>query len=338
MAPGGDTSADLNGDQFADGVLSLGLNDGDGQFNFVFLQGTSMASPHVAGVVSLMKGLRPELTAQQAVTILRNTARPLSATECKRSSAGDCGAGLVDAAAAVLGVDGNLPGTGPLAFQPDPVDFGTTSELLTLILTNTTTASESWSLVGFDPSPSNPTSVPDGTVFVPSGVVSNGTLAGSAGTQMVLGLDRSKVSVQGLYSVQLVFDVGGQEQRLQARFSTLPSGGVLPDGPTVVAAFIEGVDGELEIVASQEQGGFFSDYRLETVAGENMILAWSDQNRSEAIDDGDYFGVYPLVVVNEGQSVKGIDIPFQPLLGTGATSVVVDPAIARALHSLRAVK
>ena len=334
MAPGGDTSADRNGDQFADGVLSLGLDDGTGQFNFVFLQGTSMASPHVAGVVSLMKGLRPDLTAQQAVTILRNTARPMSSFQCKRSSDGDCGAGLVDAAAAVLGVDGVLPGTGPLTFQPDPVDFGTTSELLTLILTNTTTSSESWALVGFDVSPSNPASVPDGTMFVPSGVTSSGTLAASAGTQMVLGLDRSKVSVQGLYSVQLVFDVGGQEQRLQARFSTLPSGGVVPAGPTVVAALMEDLNGDLEVVASQERDSFFSDYRLETLPGENTIIAWSDQDRSSTINDGDYFGVYPVVVVNEGQRIRGIDIPFQPLLGTGATRDRVDPAIARALRAV----
>lgn len=341
MAPGGDATVDLNGDQFVDGVLSLGFDDAEGQFAFVFLQGTSMASPHIAGVVSLMKALRPDLTAAQAVSVLRNTARPMSAGDCKSASAGDCGAGLVDAAAAILAVSGNgpLPGAGPLAFQPDPVDFGTTGEQLSLILTNTTAETVTWSLVAFDTASSNnPSTLVDGTVYVPSGVTSNGTLAASNGTQMVLGLDRSKVPVQGLYSMQLVFDVNGEEQRLLVRFSTLPSGGVGPDGPTVVAAFMEDENGEPEIVASQSEPGFFTKYRLETLAGENMVVAWSDQNRSTQVDDGDYFGVYPLVVVNEGQSVKGIDIPFQPLLGTNATGQSVTPEIARALQLLRAVQ
>lgn len=340
MAPGGDTGADLNGDEFGDGVLSLGFNDTDGQFSFVFLQGTSMASPHIAGVVSLMKGLRPDLTAQQAVTILRNTARPLSAAECKSASADDCGAGLVDAAAAVLAVNGTgpLPGAGPLSFSPDPVDFGTTSEQLTLIMTNTTASSLTWSLTGFDVSGSNPASLPDGTVYVPSGVVSNGSLSANGGGQMVLGLDRSKVPVQGLYAVQLVFNVNGAEQRLVARFSTLPSGGVGPTGPTIVAAFMDSAEGEPELVASQEANSFFADYRLETLPGENTVIAWSDQNGSTLVDDGDYFGVYPVVVVKDGQSIKGIDIPFQPLLGTNAAGDAIDPAIARALQLLLAVQ
>src|SRR5690606_26865236 len=146
----------------------------------------------------------------------------------------------------------------------------------------------------FDVSSGNPASLPDGTIYVPAGVVSDGTLAVGGGAQMSVGLDRNKVPVQGLYSVELIFDVSGEEQRLLSRFSTLPSGLVGPDGPTVVAALMDGAGGELEIVASQSAASFFSDYRLETLPGENMIIAWSDQNRSNAVDDGDYFGVYPV--------------------------------------------
>jgi serine protease len=334
MGPGGDQSVAAD-----EGVLSLGLDDSNGEFGFLYLQGTSMASPHIAGVASLMKSLNPGLTAPQAVSILRNTARPLSAAECKSVAASDCGAGLVDAAAALAVVNGGeLPGAGPLSFEPDPVDFGTSNELLTMIMTNTTSASVSWSLVDFDVSPSNPGSVPDGTIYVPSGVVSEGSLGASAGAQMTIGLDRSKVSVQGLYSVELIFDVSGEEQRLLARFSTLPSGGVNPTGRTLVAAFMNGPDGEPEIVASQEAGSFFADYRLETLPGANMVVGWSDQNGSALVDDGDYFGVSPVVVVGEGQSVKNIDISFRPVLGTNATGGSIDPAIARALQLLRTVQ
>jgi serine protease len=332
MGPGGDQSFDAQ-----EGVLSLGFDDANDQFGFVFLQGTSMACPHIAGVVSLMKGLRPDLTAQQAVSVLRNTARPLSAAECKSNSASDCGAGLVDAAAALLAVEsGELPGTGPLSFDPEPADFGTANELLTLIIKNTTASSVSWSLRGFEASASNPASVPDGTLYVPADAVSDGTLSASAETPMTIGLDRSKVSVQGLYSVELIFDVAGDEQRLLARFSTLPAG-VGPTGPTVVVAFVDDATGEPDIVASQSAGSFFAKYRLETLPGENMVVAWSDQNGNVDIDDGDYFGVYPVVVVQEGQSVSGIDIPFQPLIGTSSTIGSIDPAIVRALKLLHTV-
>jgi serine protease len=57
-APGGDTSIDRDGDGFVDGVLSTrGQDDNPPEILaiFDFLQGTSMASPHVAGVVALMQ-------------------------------------------------------------------------------------------------------------------------------------------------------------------------------------------------------------------------------------------------------------------------------------------
>ena len=63
-APGGDMRFDRNGDGYPDGVLSTGGNDSTGSISYVypFLQGTSMASPHVAGVIALMKSVNGNLT------------------------------------------------------------------------------------------------------------------------------------------------------------------------------------------------------------------------------------------------------------------------------------
>jgi subtilisin family serine protease len=50
-----------------------------GQLSWFFLGGTSMASPHVAGIVALMAQKHPSLTAADAETILENSAIPLPA-------------------------------------------------------------------------------------------------------------------------------------------------------------------------------------------------------------------------------------------------------------------
>lgn len=64
-APGGNTNQDLNEDDWQDGILStVGVEEyGRIFFQYRFYQGTSMASPHVAGVVALMKSVKPDLTA-----------------------------------------------------------------------------------------------------------------------------------------------------------------------------------------------------------------------------------------------------------------------------------
>ncbi len=58
-APGGDTSVDLNGDGYVDGVLSTLADDSGASLSYTysFYQGTSMAAPHMAGVVALMKSV-----------------------------------------------------------------------------------------------------------------------------------------------------------------------------------------------------------------------------------------------------------------------------------------
>jgi serine protease len=80
------------------GVLST-LNDGattPGNPIYFTYMGTSMASPHVAGVVALMLSKRPTLTPSQVLSLLQANARPLPGT-----CSGGCGAGIVDAAATV---------------------------------------------------------------------------------------------------------------------------------------------------------------------------------------------------------------------------------------------
>ena len=63
--------------------------------------GTSFAAPQVSGVASLMLGLNPRLTPAQLSQLLLSTARPFPGGQCDPDPRKRCGAGLLDAGAAL---------------------------------------------------------------------------------------------------------------------------------------------------------------------------------------------------------------------------------------------
>ena len=73
-APGGDLTADLDGNGDPDGVLSTMMTIEPGssvQTNtYTYLQGTSMASPHIAGVAAMMRSVYPEMGSDEFFTAL----------------------------------------------------------------------------------------------------------------------------------------------------------------------------------------------------------------------------------------------------------------------------
>ena len=73
-APGGDGSTDFNGDGYPDGILSTGgsADAGGVEFAYTFLNGTSMAAPHVSGVIALMKSINPQLDGPQLESLLQS--------------------------------------------------------------------------------------------------------------------------------------------------------------------------------------------------------------------------------------------------------------------------
>jgi serine protease len=98
-APGGDSGA---------AILST-LNAGTkapGADSYAGYMGTSMATPHVAGVVALMLSKNPALTPDEVEAKLKATARAFPA------ACSGCGAGIVDASAAVDAATGTTT-TGP---------------------------------------------------------------------------------------------------------------------------------------------------------------------------------------------------------------------------------
>ena len=112
-APGGDSRVPADTPSKNGRILSTVVGGGWG-----YKQGTSMASPHAAGVVALLRGTQTGLNAKQTISTLKRQANPLACPEfydqdrdgvndatCegKKQGSGYYGAGLVDALKAVGG-------------------------------------------------------------------------------------------------------------------------------------------------------------------------------------------------------------------------------------------
>ncbi|MFI9154050.1 S8 family serine peptidase [Streptomyces sp. NPDC053367] len=97
-APGGEMSTGT-----ANGIYST-LNSGTktpSTESYAYYQGTSMATPHIAGLVALMKSANSTLTPAQIESAIKTNARALPGT-----CSGGCGAGLADATKTVQAVAG----------------------------------------------------------------------------------------------------------------------------------------------------------------------------------------------------------------------------------------
>jgi serine protease len=179
-APGGDVTVDNNGDGYADGVLSTAAND-DGEQFFKFEMGTSVASPHVAGVVALMKSANPILTPNDLDLLLEGAHPeldpPIAITTDLGAPGRDqfFGYGLIDALGAVqaaTALQGVALEDPVLRLDPQTLTLTTTTPKGTvsvrnggvgeLVVTNVTTDRPWLSVV--------PTSGGEGTYTVTAGV------------------------------------------------------------------------------------------------------------------------------------------------------------------------
>lgn len=102
VAPGGDMTADRNGDGYADGILQETLNaSAPSTFSYYFFQGTSMATPHVAAAAAMVIASGAATTPEEVQTLLQTSARDLG-TPGKDTS---FGWGLINVTAALASAE-----------------------------------------------------------------------------------------------------------------------------------------------------------------------------------------------------------------------------------------
>lgn len=91
------------GDAYEDSMILSTINLGattPGAQGYAYYQGTSMAAPHVAGVISLLLSLDATLTEAEVLQLVEETATPFPADTGTNpcSTAANCGAGIINAA------------------------------------------------------------------------------------------------------------------------------------------------------------------------------------------------------------------------------------------------
>jgi serine protease len=313
-APGGDTTADLNGDGYADGVLSA-LVGGGMSSQYGYYQGTSMAAPHVSGVVALMKAVHPGLTPDQFDALLANGAIGNDLGSAGRDD--NFGHGLIDAAKAVLEAKRLASGVTVTALTANPsrLDFGPVGTSATFDIAR----------------------LGNGAIGVASLTDDASWLTVTAGAASTDGVGGYVVSVDrfglppGSYAATIA--IGGSEG---ARIDLPVTMQVASASVGVNTGFywVLLLDENYETVRQVGVAGSGGRYPFsfgDVAPGSYYVLAGTDSDRDDLLcDDGEACGAYPTlgepVVIEVGGGRQGIDfsVGLNPSPSTLSTALLTE--------------
>ncbi|MBL8729947.1 MAG: S8 family serine peptidase [Planctomycetes bacterium] len=317
-APGGDMSADRNGDGFPDGVLSCAADD-QGQLFFKFENGTSMASPHVAGVAALVKAANPALTAAQIRTLLINTSQPGSGLPN--------GGRIVDALAAVQAAGGAPPTQPLLVATPTAVDFGTAGTSATVTLENrgtgnlvfqaATAPAAPWlSFSSTDATPANGIDDDEFGFFVDRTGLANGVF------QTVVTLNFLDGATPVTIDIAIRFQVGA---------STVST-------DTVFVLLVDPITLATRFQADTAAGANFRFSFAGVPVGDYILVAGTDRDDDDLLGDaGELFGAWPnldaplILTLTGGENLASLDFGLQEL-ATVQSVAAAGAATYRRLH------
>ncbi len=302
-APGGDTSTDLNADGFGDGVLSTGGSDSSGSltFSYPFFSGTSMSSPHVAGVIALMKSVNANLTP----AIIDQELAGGSLTDDIGATGRDdnFGHGLINAHKAVaraLTLDNMPPPEIPvLGVSPSSLNFDAATTSIEITAQNvgtgtlqppiTVTSSETW------------------ITATPAVVDAN-----NLGTYLVT-VDRSGLA-DDLYSAEIVVQSAANTVTLSV-IMTVGASGLGGNVGFIYLLLIDADTGDVaDAVAPSVSEGDYSFNFFNVLPGSYQLVAGTDADNDLFICDvGEACGVYLTsdqpVVLDVNGDLSDLDFP-----------------------------
>jgi len=311
-APGGDSGVDLNGDGYPDGVLSTGGLGSGGNFGYTFLSGTSMAAPHVAGVLALMKSVNPDLSPADidALIVRGDISDDLGAP----GRDDQYGHGLVNAQRAVLAAlaaSGNTPADNPqLSASAAALNFSGSVDKLELELRNggkgtldllELTASEPWLQV-------SPLDVQDNGLGVYRVAVERAGLA--------IGVYSAEISARSsvnTLTISVIMSVG--------------DGGTADVGVVYILLIEQGVEEPVaQAIATANVGRY--DFTFSDVPrGQYQVFAGSDADNDLLICDpgeacGSWLTVDQPIVIDLESDRENIDFPvdYQIAIPASATA------------------
>jgi serine protease len=321
-APGGDNGADRNGDGYPDGVLSTGGSNNASGVSFVysFANGTSMAAPHVAGVLALMISVNPDLTPADIDALL--VRGDLSDDLGAPGRDDQYGHGIINAQRAVLAAlasSGDSPADNPrLVASASSLNFGGNGDSLELVLRN----GGKGELELLELSVSQPW-----LAIVPIEVD-----AGGLGTYRV-SVDRSELQ-PGVYSADIIARSSVNGLRVRVILS-VGGAGAAADVGVIYILLYDAVLNEVvaQFTTAADEGNYPFEF-LNIPPGQYEIVAGSDADNDLLIcDPGEACGAWltidqPILIELESD-IGNINFPIEYLVSlpsiTGNTQSASGP-------------
>jgi len=334
-APGGDSRYSTTGTGLPDGVFSTVAtfkSNGDRVPTYTTLDGTSMASPHVAGVMALMRWANPAITPSEVDALLADGQLTDAAGATGRDE--EYGYGIINASKAVNAAlalaGGSAPPPGSLQLQPGQLDFGTSAETLQFVVSATSDTDE--------------------TVT---------SISSSSGAVTVSEVDVDGATGRGRYQVTIDRDalpegastptvtVETSERTLTLQLSVDNTAGAAPTGD-LGPLYVIVLDGETGDVLTgqtvQPSSGSYEWQIGDISASSVLIFAGTDYDNDGYIcNSGELCGAYPVL----GASVEPIaidgdrdDLSFllSPIGAGSASSTAVDGRSTPAAATVDAVR
>jgi len=302
------------------------LGAGGLDFGYTFLTGTSMAAPHVAGIVALMKSVNPGLTPDDIDALL--AAGELTDDLGAPGRDDLYGHGLVDAQRAVFAAlqsIGISPADSPrLVASASTLNFGSTSTTLGLSLQNggvgaleleSVSVSEPWLAV------------------TPLAVDGDGL------GEYSVSVDRSALA-PGIYAADIAAQSSANNLSVRVLVSKSISAGETDIGVVYILLYDPLSDTTVEQFVTGGSGAEHPFQFTGIPAGEYEILAGTDTDNDLFICDageacGAWLTIDQPIRIQPGGDMTGLDFPVEYLVSLPTTSSAGSPEATAGWRRLR---